>query len=391
MPKQKKQSVNVDTLVNIAKDLKPRDPDLQYIGEEPKFLTQPEKRNLSVITGLAWYNRFYGRKEAKEFILSFLEKENKTNLHKKFKSVPEGEVKQSYGWMARLSLRGLNLTEQEKEKLFNEIDSLINVHSKDKSNDLKKETESNRPNVQEIMKERTREAGGELEGFFDTFLLEGAKKDVTFKVIDEVSKKNVLPQHINLLVEPWKQKQEEFLELQKGKDDQLNEAYGHYSKTQVKNILSFIDKVLSDLNGYANIKKAARAPRKRKAVPVEKLVSKLKYCRQFKDTGNKLDLVSLPPTKLHGASEAWVYDTAKRKMHHYVADEYAKTFGVKGNTLLGFDEKQSEVKTLRKPYEQIKELTGSKPAARKYFKDIKAVSTTPNGRFNENMVILKAF
>jgi hypothetical protein len=34
---------------------------------------------------------------------------------------------------------------------------------------------------------------------------------------------------------------------------------------------------------------------------------------------------------------------------------------------------------------------GSKPAARKYFKDIKAVSITPNGRFNAGMIILKAF
>ena len=40
---------------------------------------------------------------------------------------------------------------------------------------------------------------------------------------------------------------------------------------------------------------------------------------------------------------------------------------------------------------QIKEIMGSKPAARKYFKDIKAVSTTPNGRFNTAMIILKAF
>jgi len=59
--------------------------------------------------------------------------------------------------------------------------------------------------------------------------------------------------------------------------------------------------------------------------------------------------------------------------------------------LLGFDTAQSEVKTLRKPAEQIKEVLGSKPAARKYFKDIKAVATAPNGRFNENMLILKAF
>jgi hypothetical protein len=129
----------------------------------------------------------------------------------------------------------------------------------------------------------------------------------------------------------------------------------------------------------------------RKAVPVEKLVAKLKYLKVFKDTATKLDLTSLHPVKLHGSSEAWVYDTAKRKLHHFIADEYSKTFTVKGNTLLGFDAANSEVKTLRKPAEQLKEIMGSKPAARKYFKDIKAVATTPNGRFNESMVILKAF
>jgi hypothetical protein len=126
-------------------------------------------------------------------------------------------------------------------------------------------------------------------------------------------------------------------------------------------------------------------------VPVEKIVAKLKFMKAFKDAATKLDLISLHPIKLHGASEAWVYDTAKRKLHHYLADEYSKTFTVKGNTLLGFDNNQSEVKTLRKPAEQIKEIMGSKPAARKYFKDIKAVATSPNGRFNDAMIILKAF
>jgi hypothetical protein len=94
---------------------------------------------------------------------------------------------------------------------------------------------------------------------------------------------------------------------------------------------------------------------------------------------------------LHGAAEAWIYDHAKRKVIHFIADDYSKTFTVKGNTLLGFDTAQSEVKTLRKPAAQLNEIMGSKPAARKFFKDIKAVSTTPNGRFNENMIILRAF
>ena len=58
---------------------------------------------------------------------------------------------------------------------------------------------------------------------------------------------------------------------------------------------------------------------------------------------------------------------------------------------MGFDTAKSEVKTLRKPAEQLKEIMGSKPAARKYFSDIKAVATASNGRFNESMIILKAF
>ena len=162
-------------------------------------------------------------------------------------------------------------------------------------------------------------------------------------------------------------------------------------KVKLRNTIKFIEQVLSDLNSYISIKKASKAPRKRKAVPVEKIVSKLKYLKEFKDPLNKLELISVHPTKLHGASEAWVYDTARRKLHHYIADEYSKSFTVKGNTILGFDNNTSEVKTLRKPGEQLKEIMGSKPAARKYFKDIKAVATAPNGRFNENMIILKAF
>jgi hypothetical protein len=149
--------------------------------------------------------------------------------------------------------------------------------------------------------------------------------------------------------------------------------------------------VLTDLNAYVSVKKASKAPRQRKAVPVEKIVSKLKYCKTFKDVTAKLDLVSVSPVKLQGASEAWIYDTAKRKLHHYLADEYSKSFTVKGSTLLGFDTGKSEVKTLRKPSEQIKEIMGSKPAARKYFNEIKAVATTPNGRFNDAMIILRCF
>jgi hypothetical protein len=296
-----------------------------------------------------------------------------------------------------MTLRGFKLNEAEQKRLTDEINRLVLTVQKPEVKEsatgkkaaVKKET--NRPNVQEIMKEKAREAAGEIEGMYDDYVLAGAKASFNFKPVEMLSKYNVLPQHINILTDAWKSKRDEIEETIAGKDPQLVQGYSHYTKTQLKNILKFIDQFLSDFNSYVSVKKASKAPRKRKAVPVEKQVAKLKYLKSFKDAATKLDLTSLHPVKLHGSSEAWVYDTSKRKLHHYIADEYSKVFTVKGNTLIGFDKNVSEIKTLRKPAEQLKEIMGSKPAARKYFKDIKAVATSPNGRFNDAMVILKAF
>lgn len=384
-------------VLDVVKELHPKDPDTKYKGPEPLFTNVPENRTVALIRGFNWYNHFYGRKDAKDFICQFVELKGKPADAKIIRKVDEDELIIPVCWLARMKLRGLELSDQEEMTLQNEIARLIKsinkpelkVKSMTGKHAVEKPIEKSRPNVQEVMKQRASEAAGELEGLFDEFLLSGAKTFNT-KTIDELTKKSVLPQHVNIIVDIWKKKQEEFLEVQNAKSD-LAEGYQNLSKVQVKNILKYIEQVLSDLNGYINVKKAQKTPRKRKAVPVEKLVGKLKYCKEFKDAALKLDLISVHPTKLHGASEAWIYDTDKRKLHHYVADDYSKTFSVKGNTLLGFCTKQSEIKTLRKPAEQLKEITGSKPAARKYFTSIKAVSVTPTGRFNESMVILKAF
>lgn len=389
----KKTSLEIFTV----KSLDPKDPDTKYLGDEPSFPIQPENRGVALAKGFTWYNRFYGRKEAKELLCQYLDANKREQDAKVMRKVDEGELIPTLCWLARMTLRGLELTEHESLTLQSEITRLLRaVHKpevKQSSTGKKKvdKTEATRPNVQEIMKEKAREAGGELEGLFDDYITSGAASKHTLRPIDEVAKKNVLPQHISILTEVWKKKLNEFELVLEGNDPQLVQAYAHYSKTQIKNIIKFIEQVISDLNAYISVKKASKAPRKRKTIPVEKIVAKLKFLKEFKDPALKLELVSLHPTKLHGASEAWVYDSAKRKLHHYIADEYSKTFSVKGNTLLGFCTKQSEMKTLRKPNEQIKEIMGSKPAARKYFKDIKAVGAIPNGRFNENMLILKAF
>ena len=379
-----------------VKALNPKNADTKYMGDEPLFVLQPdpERRTSSLAYSFTWYNWFYGKKDAKELMCQFLELNNRTQESKIMRKVADNEFINTYGWLARMQLRGLELLEHEEAQFENEVARLLKAYHKPEIKEsltsvIKEVVEApTRPNIQDILRDKAKDAAGELEGLFDEFITEGKVKT---KTMDIVARFNVMPQHINLITEIWKRKQTEFADLQEGKDKQLIEGYSHLTKIQIRNIVKFVEQVLTDLNAYISVKKASKAPRARKAVPVEKIVAKLKYLKTFKDVAAKLDLVSISPVKLHGASEAWVYDTAKRKLHHYIADDYSKAFTVKGNTLLGFDTAKSEIKTLRKPAEQLKEVMGSKPAARKYFNDIKAVATTPNGRFNEGMIILKAF
>ena len=388
---------------HIIKSLNPKDADTKYTGDEPFFAVQPdpEFRNSALARAFSWYTRFYVRKDAKDLMIQYLEQNDRKADAKVMAKAPESEVLTTYGWLARMTLRGLQLTEHEEMSLQNEISRLMTcVHKPEtvfKSNltpqevEEEKKPEVNRPNVQEIMREKAREATGEIIGLFDDFIQAGMKGSLPGKPIDILAKHNILPQHIPIILDVWKKELNEWYEVQEGKDPQLVEGYSQFGKVQVKNMIKAIEQVISDLNSYISIKKANKTPRKRKPVPVEKIVAKLKYLKEFKDPAAKLDLISVHPTKLHGASEAWVYDTAKRKLHHYVADQYSQTFTVKGNTILGFDTGKSEIKTLRKPGEQLKEIMGSKPVARKYFEGIKATATTPNGRFNENMLILRCF
>lgn len=380
----------------LVKDLIPKDSDLSYLGAEPNFTVQPspDQRSITMIKVYNWYSHFYGNAEAKEFLIRYLEsiKSDKVKLVRK---VPDSRMIPTAGWMARAALRGLALDTRQTEFLNNAVDKLV-LHAKsikEESEASDMPTQANRANVQEVMRERASEAAGEVDHMFDQFLTDGCPKnvDVEKKIVEELESRKILTQHVPALMKRWQRILAEYNEVLTTKDEQLKEGYTAYSKSQMKAQIAFAEQVIAALNGYVSLKQATKKVRVRKPVPVEKIVARLKHAKAFKDASQKLDLTGLSPAKLHGASEAWVYDVKRRKMHHYVADTYGKTLAVKGNTLLGFDKNESKIKTLRKPAEQIKELVGSKPAARKYFDQIKAVAVTPKGRFSKDMIILRAF
>lgn len=384
MKKQKHKRKELNNQ-NTIKDLIPKDSDLKYYGYEPNFIMQPDPdlRAHALARSFTWYTRFFSKKDAKEILIQYLDWLGNDKHAVAMRNVHESEFMVTLCWLARMNMRGLELTSHESTILINEVTRLLETLAKPTI--IKKE-ETHKPNIQDIMRERTHEVCGEIEGAFDDYLLSRTKNQINIDVIGILTEKNILPQHVSILIETWQKRLDEFQIVYNQKDKELVLGYSHLNKTQIKNLVKFCESIISSLNGYISIKKTQLPARKKKVLTAEQQVRQLKF--QLKD--EQLGLRSVDPSKLIDATEIWLYDVSKRKLTYLVADEHAQSMSVKGTTIVGFDNVNSGTKTLRKPNDQIKELMKcSKPASRKFFKDIKTLQTIPHGRMNDTTIILK--
>ena len=369
--------------------LKPRDGDLKNVGPEPDWRIQPEpeSRTVQIMRAVNWYNYNFGKKDAKEFLIDYLERNNRKTDAKKIKSAPDSAVKNTAGWFARMTLVGLQLNEHEELHVNNEIKLLQSLKEQKQ---VAVKDDGIKPNIQDRLRDKAIEAAGELEAMYDDFCT-GAEVKLNLnnhKPMTIIRGMNVQPTHINQVRDPFASKVAELTEALEGKDAQLVEGYSRWGKNELKQMLKFCELVVADCDSYVQIKKVERKPRAKKKQTPDQIVRKLKYLQQFAE----LKLTSEPATKLADCTEFYTYDTAKRKLQHYVADSHVGSMTVKNNTIIGFDANVSVSKTLRKPADQLKALfAGGKPGARKYFRDIKATEIKLNGRFNENLIILKVW
>ena len=176
--------------------------------------------------------------------------------------------------------------------------------------------------------------------------------------------------------------------------EQLKEGYAHVKKADIKKLRTAISELMVALDFIIDQAKATRKPRKAKPRSADKVISKLKFLK----VDEKYKLASINPIDVVGANELWVFNVKTRKLGKYIASSIdPKGLGregtglsVKGTTIIGFDEKLSVQKTLRKPDEQLKEFkSAGKVALRKFLEDINTTDTKLNGRCNLDTVLLK--
>jgi hypothetical protein len=371
------------------KSMNPRSPDTKYVGNEPEWRVQPEqdRNRISAMShAFGWYNYFYGKKEAKEMIVAYLDAHKRVKDAKKIRTLPDSQVRLTTGWLCRMSMMGLELTDQEQIKLDNLIADLLAI--KDQAAAEVAEPDAAKPNIQDRLKEKMKDCAGELEGMFDDFVAAGCKMSADWKPIAQIRGMNVAPQMVYHIADIWKTRLAHFELVTAGKDSQLVEGYSYLSKVQLRNIVKFCESVISDCGAYVQIKKVERKPRKVKPVSPEKKAAKFKHQVEFAE----LKLKGLPAASLVDKSEAWLYDTKKRKLIHVVADSHAGSFTIKSSSIIGFSVSETQQKTVRKPADTIKAIQAAgKPAARKIFKDLTTTETQFNGRSSENLLVLKSW
>lgn len=278
--------------------------------------------------------------------------------------------------------------------LRNEIDKVICEGADDLEEDdeVPKIEKSVVPvlNIQDRLRESAGSMSEEIDYAIDSWIMDPESFDPkAFKIVNLLRGKGAKAAHARYVKSFFVRGYNELQELASGEaDEQLREAYKHNSRKNVKKLIEFYESIMAACDQIAAEAKVMKKPRAKKIKPAEQVVAKLKFC--VKD--DKLGIVSVPPAQLIGAQSAVVYNIKTRKIGLYISKSSAG-FGVKGTTLTDFTDK-SEQKTLRKPAEQLKEFKEQNTAKRVetwFAKNLKTTETALNGRFNEDIVLLKVF
>jgi len=349
--------------------------------DEP--MLDQDNYNVSLTNALVWYRDNLDEKKIRKFALEYFAKLGKKKEVLAINKADDYDVRQ-LGVLCRLVSNENVLSDDHMKTIDNMVNHIIRKEAlpqkikEDKTVAVPVATVS----IQDRMDEKAHELAGEIEGAIDEFTTTKSSK---FSTKSYLAANQVAAPIAKRIGDFFAGRIPEVKEALDGDDKQLVEGYSNFTKRELKKFLTFLEEIVSDCQQQVQTAKANRAPRKRKAVSPTKLVSKMKFMREFPE----LKLKSCKPEDIITSTELWVYNTKYRKVTVYKSD--GGTLSVKGTTILGFDIKESKTLMLRKPEEFFKGLALGKRALNGALKKITTKPTVPNGRVNEECILLGAF
>ena len=374
--------------VKVPKTRNPLFLDEKYTGPEPEWPADAkdwsdDKFDNFLRRSFYYYNYFYSQKDTKKYVVEWMKSTTDFNKEeiRAFEKANDKWLPMTACSLVMAHRKGMPFRTRHIEYLTQALLEVIERSRGEVDEEVVASPEqvAARPTIQDRLAEKTSELIGELEGHYDEI---GTS---SIKFYDWLVSNNVVQSQLGKYEAVYQKRKQELEEAQSKKDPQLKEAYSHYKAADFKKHINWIDDLLTAIEQYRGVKKAAKKARVKKAPSKEKVVAKIKYAKDDK----ALKIVSINPADIVGAAELWVYNNKTRKLGKYVAASY-QTLGVKGTTITGYDVDKSTAKTLRKPEEQLKEFAkAGKIALRTFLKDIKAVEVKLNGRINTDTLLLR--
>jgi hypothetical protein len=166
---------------------------------------------------------------------------------------------------------------------------------------------------------------------------------------------------------------------------QLVEGYSHMTRPALKNRITNLETMLSEVAKFSAVAKTMRKVRVKKPKDASKQVTRLKY----QATSNDYGIDSVNPSRIPMAQRLYVFNTKYRTLGVYFASGNAG-FEVKGTSLKAFDLATSFITTLRKPKETLNAIMSSTPKQiDKLLDSMKCKKRKGNGRINAQTVLVR--
>lgn len=347
-------------------------------GNEP--VVKEENYNTLLNQALYWYSEHVDEKKLRKYAIEHYAKLGKKPEVVVINKASDYEIRQ-LAILCRLSDREQFVSTKHKQFMQTTIDQLLFKYKVVKQS-VKEETPTNVVSIQDRIEEAARKHAAEFDAQIDEFI---QQKSNQFSARNYLLANSVSSPVAKRIGEFYTKQLSELREAIKGKDEQLVEGYSNFNKRELKKFADFIESIINDCLQQVQTAKATRAPRKRKATNPAKVVSRMKYMKEFAE----LKLKSCNPVDILTASELWIYNTKYRKVQVYKAEH--GSLSVKGTTIVGFSVSESKSLTLRKPEEFFKGLSFGKRALNSAIKTLTTKPTAPNGRINEECILLGAF
>lgn len=170
----------------------------------------------------------------------------------------------------------------------------------------------------------------------------------------------------------------EFCEVRDTDDEQLKEGYSNFGKRKLNRVIDFLSE------GLQVVKVRKNAAKKVTKAPV-KVVSRVKY----KEEDEKLDVVSVPPSKVVGCTEVVLFNTKYRRLA-VIRAQKGSSLTILGTSVRNFDPENSLVRSVKNPEDIIPVCfyKQDKKVIAEMFDSLKTVVTKANGRINKDTLIL---